>query len=140
MKTERMLSELPLEILRIIVTFLPPKDLLSLVLVSQLWKELGENPRLWRGFTLCIRREHVRRIEEVLAIRRLKHLQRIKFSKLCLNNATDNATMFNVIAFKESVKELIIQSPDMIAICLNNMDKVEFVHHIWGTGTGTPVG
>ena len=141
MKKERLLSELPLEILRIIVTFLPPKDLLSLVLVSQLWKELGENPRLWRGFTLCIRREHVRRIEEVLAIRRLKHLQRIKFSKLCLNNASDNATVFNVIAFKESVKELIIRgsdlskvSPDVIATCLNNMDKVEFVPHIWGTG------
>ena len=113
MKTERLLSELPQEILRIIVSYLPPKDLLPVVLVSQLWRELGENPSLWRGFILCIRREHVRRIEEVLAIRRLKHLQRIKFSKLCLNNATDNATMFNVIAFKESVKELIIRGSNL---------------------------
>ena len=25
-------------------------------------------------------------------------------------------------------------SPDVIGTCLNNMDKVEFVPHIWGTG------
>eukprot|EP00092_Neocalanus_flemingeri_P033764 GFUD01036711.1.p1 GENE.GFUD01036711.1~~GFUD01036711.1.p1 ORF type:complete len:246 (-),score=70.24 GFUD01036711.1:20-757(-) len=137
----RRLSELPEEVLRIIFTFLPHKDLLSVVLVSQLWRELGENPLLWKRFTLCIRREHVRRINEVMEIKRLKHLQKIRFSKFCLNNATDNATVFNVIAFKTSVKELIIRgsdlskvSPDVLATCLNNMDKVEFVPHIWGTG------
>ena len=96
---------------------------------------------LWKEFTLCIRREHVRRIEEVLAIKRLKYLKKIRLNKLCLNNAMDNATVFNVIALKESVEELVIRgsdlskvSPDVIGTCLNNMDKVEFVPHIWGTG------
>ena len=137
----RTLSELPEEIFRIIFSFLPHKHLLSVVLVSKLWRELGENPLLWKEFTLWIRREHVRKIEEVLAIRRLKHIRRIMFRKFSLNNATDNATVFNVIAFKASVKEIIIRgsdlskvSPDVIATCLNKMDKVEFVPHIWGTG------
>ena len=65
-------------------------------------------PNVWKEFTLCIRREHVRRIVEVLAIKRLKYLKKIRLNKLCLNNATDNATVFNVIALKESVEELVI--------------------------------
>ena len=141
MESRTQLSELPVEILLLIIKCLPHKDLLSVVLVSQLWRVLGENPMLWKEFTLCIRREHVRRIEEVLAIKRLKHLKKIRLNKLCLNNATDNATVFNVIALKESVKELVIRgsdlskvSPDVIGICLNNMNKVEFAPHIWGTG------
>ena len=74
METRTQLSEreLPVEMLLLIIKCLPHKDLLSVVLVSQLWRVLGENPMLWKEFTLCIRREHVRRIEEVLAIKRLK--------------------------------------------------------------------
>ena len=97
---------------------------------------------LWKEFTLCIRRKHVRRIEKVLTIKRLKHLKKIRLNKLCLNNATDNATIFNVIALiKETVKELVIRgsdlskvSPDVIGPCLNSGTKLNLFLIFGGLG------
>ena len=135
----KQICDVPVELLSLIFKFLSRKDLLSVILVCSQWKELGEPSMFWKDFV--VHREHVRIIEDVLAIRRLRNLKTIKFNKLRLNNASDNAIVFNAIAQKQSVKELVIigsdfskVSPEVLGQCINNMERVHFVPHIWGTG------
>ena len=132
---------LPSELWVIVFTFLSFKDLCSVILVCQLWKSLGENPSLWKMFTFCIKREHVRRMEEVFSIPRFQHIRRVQRTKISINDAMDNATVFKAISRKDSIKELIIHgsnlanvSPEIISLCVNKLQRFDFVPHIWGTG------
>ena len=42
-----MISCLPIEVLELVFSFLTNRDLEHVVLVSRLWREVGENPMLW---------------------------------------------------------------------------------------------
>ena len=42
-----MMSSLPIEVLELVFSFLTNRDLEHVVLVSRLWREVGENPMLW---------------------------------------------------------------------------------------------
>ena len=69
------ISDLPREILMRCFYSLAPPDLKSCVLVSEEWREVGEDPSLWTWCKVTIRsREDL----DKLSVRRLRKIQRIR--------------------------------------------------------------
>ena len=62
---------LPPEILRQIFSLLPPADLRSLLLVCQLWREVGESPGLWTWAMVRATRLNMNSMPKRLAMRKM---------------------------------------------------------------------
>ena len=61
--------------LRQVFRHLPPRDLKKVVLVSRMWREVGEAPGLWAWVQLHLTRENIDRMWEVVGSRRLACVQ-----------------------------------------------------------------
>ena len=72
MEVAEINSCVPQEMLRIIFSFLPPKDLKAAVLVCKLWSRVGQAPGLWSWVTF-----HAGYNEDVLEQIRLPRLQKV---------------------------------------------------------------
>ena len=56
-------------LLELVFRLLPLRDLLVVLLVCRLWREVGEEPGLWAGLILRVTRENMAAMPQVLAIR-----------------------------------------------------------------------
>ena len=65
------------EILRHIFLLLPPEDLKSAVLVCKMWKEIGEDPYLWRWAMVTVNNDNVENISSLLRTGRLSLIETI---------------------------------------------------------------
>lgn len=77
-------SVLPAEVLRIILRKLSNKDLSKVVLVCKTWRELGEDPSLWKWDTVAVysnmylkKTKGRRGDQRMLGLRRLEHVKNI---------------------------------------------------------------
>ena len=62
---------LPPKMLHQVFRLLPPRDMKNVLLVCQLWREVGEAPGLWSWVVLRVTRENMANMPEVL--RQLRH-------------------------------------------------------------------
>ena len=58
-------------VLRLVFGLLPPRDLKNVVLVCQLWREVGEAPGLWAWVVIRVTRDNVSTMPERLDCRRM---------------------------------------------------------------------
>ena len=68
------ISDLPGEMLMSVFSWVPPKELKNVVLVSKRWRKIGEDPSLWSGCRFTVNnRDDITK----LSIRRLRYIQEI---------------------------------------------------------------
>ena len=65
------------EILRFIFLLLPPEDLKSAVLGYKMWKELGEDPYLWRWAMVTVSNDNIENIPSLLRTGRMSLIETI---------------------------------------------------------------
>ena len=83
MEVPQISSSLPEEMLRIIFSFLPPKDLKAVVLVCKLWSRVGQAPGLWSWITFhawSMSSLHAWSISEQMKLLRLQNVRRLNIT------------------------------------------------------------
>ena len=76
-------ASLPEEMLRIIFSFLPPKDLKAVILVCKLWSRVGQAPGLWSWITFhawSMSSLHAWSISEQMKLPRLQNVRRLNIT------------------------------------------------------------
>ena len=68
---------LPPEMLHQVFRLLPPRDMKNVLLVCQLWREVGEAPGLWSWVVLRVTRENMATMPEALDSRRMKTVRKL---------------------------------------------------------------
>ena len=106
MEVAEINSCLPEEVLRIVFSFLPPKDLKAAVVVCKLWSRIGQAPGLWSWVTF-----HAWNNEAQLEQMKLPRLQ---------NVGTLNITAQNV---SEELMEAVAKPHILVLKRLRHMDK-----------------
>ena len=76
-QSDQINALLPPEMLHQVFCLLPPRDMKNVLLVCQLWREVGEAPGLWSWVVLRVTRENMANMPEVLGIRRLKTVRKL---------------------------------------------------------------
>ena len=56
-------------VLELVFRLLAPRDLMVVLLVCRLWREVGETPGLWAGLVLRVTEENLAIMPRVMAIR-----------------------------------------------------------------------
>ena len=113
------LSNLPPELRLKILSFLSHHELKMVVRVNRRWREMGEDPLLWRRLRLVVLSRTQPVMEQVLRIRRLQRLRCVKFaSPVAAGQAQD---MICLIQGQGNVKELDIASSKLIKVQPNTM-------------------
>ena len=56
-------------VLELVFRLLAPRDLMVVLLVCRLWREVGETPGLWAGLVLRVTEENLANMPRALAIR-----------------------------------------------------------------------
>merc|ERR1711892_966432 len=97
METGGDLSCVPREILSKIFRFLSFIDLANAILVSKLWKEVAEDPWLWRDFPLNMKSIEMVKIRRFICVRNL-NLNHIDIKSVC---------------------------PKIVTLCINKLERVK---------------
>eukprot|EP00092_Neocalanus_flemingeri_P021617 GFUD01023447.1.p1 GENE.GFUD01023447.1~~GFUD01023447.1.p1 ORF type:complete len:352 (+),score=137.57 GFUD01023447.1:47-1102(+) len=102
------LSCLPAELRLKILSFLSHHELKMVVRVSRRWREMGEDPVLWRRLRLVVSSRTQPVIEQVLRTRRLQGVRSVKFASPVAAGQAEE--MIGLVGGRESVMELDITS------------------------------
>ena len=121
---------LPPEILQVIVSYLPYQEMSNLMLVSTLWKEITEDPLVWKQFQLSVNEDKMHHLNGILDIKRLTSLRKVKTAGRPFS-ACYLTLLFNLIQKKTSITNLDLTNtdvcnvdPDLLSETINSMDKV----------------
>ena len=76
----RHINTLPKELLLHIFRFLGHGDLKIVVLVCKLWRNIGEDPVLWKHFKFVIGRNNISMIDNILETNRLQCLEHLEIN------------------------------------------------------------
>ena len=88
-------DKLPAEILRIIFEYLKPTDLRNILLVSQTWKSVAEEPVLWTGFDLPdVCRRHVQALLMFSNLSLFSKLQHLALSEFRFKLKDEHVELF----------------------------------------------
>ena len=72
-----IIGDLPEEMQRKILNLLPHKDLMSAMLVSKSWKEMGQDPGMWTLFVVTVKtKDDIQKLK-------VQRLQKIQTIRLC---------------------------------------------------------
>ena len=85
MEVAEINSLLPEEMLRMIFSFLPPKDLKAAVLVCKLWSSVGQAPVLWSWVTFNA--DNNEDLVEQMRLPRLQNVSRLFITAQNFNQA-----------------------------------------------------
>jgi len=126
METGADLSCVPTEILSKIFKFLSFIDLANAILVSKLWKEVAEDPWLWRDFPLNMKSI------EMVKIRRFTCARNININVGSITSEDDAKCLFSVLEKNMYVKNLNLNHidiksvcPKIVTMCINKLEKVK---------------
>ena len=121
---------LPEEIIRKILFLLPNSDLKNATAVCKRWQDVGSEPKLWRGFRLCVNYKTVWMIQDMMKSKRLRGMQSVKFLAWFVPVKTSEAVI-REISIHSEVEELIVRGngftdfdPDLLSLCINRMRRV----------------
>lgn len=118
------INSFPEEMLRMIFSFLPPKDLKSAVLVCKLWSRVGQAPGLWSWVTF-----HARNNEAMVEQMRLPRLQNVSLLKIMAPNVSEE--LMEEVAKHPGLKKveteargpnLSLVRPELLARALSKME------------------
>ena len=130
-KVAKINSFLPEEMLRMIFSFLPPKDLKSAVLVCKLWSRVGQAPGLWSWVTF-----YAQNNEAMVEQMRLPRLQNVSLLKIMAPNVSEE--LMEEVAKHPGLKKveteasgtnLSLVRPELVARALSKMEDL----NLWGT-------
>jgi len=124
---------IPCEILTQIFSYLSYEDLYMVVLVCRHWKEVGEEPKLWKRFVLTVTEENA----DILNRSRMAALETVRTSNR-VSSRTLNS-LFTIIGQKPNIKclkihnctrmtETFIQTSinsQVLSKCFNGLEEVE---------------
>lgn len=88
--TNSDISLLPVELRLKILSLLPLYQLKMVLRVSRGWKEMGEDPILWKNLNLVISGRTQPVLNQILAMTRLQRLRNIHFSNPVPANQADD--------------------------------------------------
>ena len=100
------IASLPTEMSREIVSYLTYPEVSNLMLVSTVWREITEDPLVWKHFQLSVDEKKMDILENIFDIKRLARFQNIKtiggpsFSACCLT------LLFHLIHENSNIKKL----------------------------------
>jgi len=131
------ISNLPVEMLRMILRMLPPKGLKAVMLVCKLWKGMVDDPRLWTWAVVPV---YSRLDLQRLQIHRLQFIEKIRLSQPGSDNRIkpeDLSTVLNVIVNIPSIRRLYgVESynlgsvePSLLGSALAKLDVLRPLHH-----------
>lgn len=96
------IEDLSKDVLLYIFSYLPYSLLKKVILVSRKFKQIGENPWLWRKFKLSIDNNNLKHLNRILNLRRLHSVEEVKFQDCRLKNSHVKTLM------KSKVKSLVL--------------------------------
>jgi Leucine-rich repeat (LRR) protein len=121
---------LPEEIIRKILFLLPNCDLKNATAVCKRWQDVGSEPKLWRGFRLCINYKSVGMILEMMKCQRLRGMQSVKFLAWFVPVQISEAVIREV-SLNSEVEELVVRGngftdfdPNLLSSSINKMRRV----------------
>ena len=125
-------SCLPREMMSKIFGYLSYCDFTSVLVVSRLWKDVGEDPLLWKDFPLIVNSSE--RFSDMVKMQRFARVRTIKISAGSVTTKEEAEEFLSIIANHRSIKELNLcyndvksVCPSMLATCFNSLQKVRDV-------------
>merc|ERR1719186_604855 len=124
---------IPCEILTQIFSYLSYEDLYMVVLVCRHWRELGEEPKLWKMFVLTVNEEN----DDIMNRSRMAALETVRTSNRVSSRTL--TSLFTIIGHKPNIKclkihnctrmtETFIQTSinsQVLSKCFNRLEEVE---------------
>ena len=127
--TNSDISLLPVELRLKILSLLPLYQLKMVLRVSRGWKEMGEDPILWKNLNLVISGRTQPVLNQILAMTRLQRLRNIHFSNPVPANQADD--VISLVTAQKSIKNLDISfsklskvQPDKLGVLVKGLEEL----------------
>jgi len=130
-REETNISILPSELLVEIVSYLPYPELSNLMLVSRAWREVVDDPSVWKQFSLSVDEHNVGILKDILDINRFGRLQKIKTGCGPFISELGTTLLFNLILNWTNLRHLELTNtnvcnvdPDIFSDAINSLETV----------------
>ena len=88
MKSKACILNLPSEILVKIFEHLNHEDLINSILVCRRWRDVGEDPFLWKEFKLIANVDNIKELNSIITMKRLANIKEVMFENCVLKIVT----------------------------------------------------
>jgi len=118
----RHINTLPRELLLSVFRFLKPSDLKQVVLVCKHWRDIGEDPVLWKHFKLVVANKRIDIVDEILNSKRFLCLQQLEINGFGYGDANreiDSSIVSTIM--KSHVKKLGLKNCNLSQLTEDNV-------------------
>jgi len=119
----RHINTLPRELLLSVFRFLKPSDLKQVVLVCKHWKDIGEEPVLWKNFKLVVANKKISIVDEILNSKRFLCLQQLEINGFGYGDAKreiDSSTLGVIL--QSPVQKLGLKNCDLSLVSKEDVE------------------